>query len=248
MYMQFGLAFGHFINKPGGVKNVLFYTLCALIPVVGPIICGGYRAEAAVALIRDPYLTDHPDFDFNRISKYLMRGVWPFLIGLLLGVLFFVPAAVAIGFGVAAGIAGGDPLIGFLVGITLFLAAWLGLILITVPMTFHAELINRFDLAEGFRFAQRFWSVAAGPAIAAGLIFIPLAMIVAILGLLCCFVGIYPASSIIQMAANHLTVQVYREYLERGGEPIELVDPEEFDDSRRDRRREREWEDDDDRI
>ncbi|HEY3787315.1 MAG TPA: hypothetical protein VGL71_00615, partial [Urbifossiella sp.] len=85
---------------------------------------------------------------------------------------------------------------------------------------FHAEMTKKFDLARGFRFTVQFWQTVGGVAFLTSILFVPLAVGVAILGLLCLIVGIYPAASLIQMAAQHLLVQLYREYLDRGGEPL----------------------------
>jgi hypothetical protein len=40
------------------------------------------------------------------------------------------------------------------------------------------------------------------------------------LGMLLCFVGVYPAAAIANMAIQHIQTQLYLHYLEEGGEPI----------------------------
>ena len=46
------------------------------------------------------------------------------------------------------------------------------------------------------------------------------------LGLLCCYVGVFPAAVVCELAAQHLMVQLYLIYLDRGGEPLpEYVPP-----------------------
>src|SRR5438093_320718 len=114
--MQFGLAFSYFLSKRGGFTNLLLLTLCQLIPVIGPIVALGYRAEVPLALSRDSDRRRHPNFDFNRFVKYLTRGLWPFLVGLIVAFLGLPVAilAVAVGFGVAA--AANQPLPGLIVG------------------------------------------------------------------------------------------------------------------------------------
>jgi hypothetical protein len=90
----------------------------------------------------------------------------------------------------------------------------------SAPMTFHAKLTGRFDLRGGLRFTLSFWMLGGGLAIVTGIIYVILSTVVLILGLLLCFVGVYPAAALIQMAQTHLMVQLYREYLDRGGEPL----------------------------
>jgi hypothetical protein len=43
---------------------------------------------------------------------------------------------------------------------------------------------------------------------------------VALLGYLACFIGVYPAVVILGMAQQHLVAQLYRLYLDEGGQPI----------------------------
>jgi hypothetical protein len=154
-----------------------------------------------------------------------MRGLWPFLIGLILSLAVFLVIVIAFVAGLAIGAAANNPAIGFLVGVPVYLVGSIALAMISVPMTFHSGLVNRFDLPGAWQFARRFWGLVAGQAILTGLIFCLLATVVVLLGLLCCFIGIYPASIIITMAGEHLMVQLYIEYLARGGDPIEGLVP-----------------------
>ena len=41
-------------------------------------------------------------------------------------------------------------------------------------------------------------------------------------GLMLCFVGVYPAVVIVRMAALHFRYQTYAVYLARGGEPVPI--------------------------
>src|SRR5580658_5655365 len=98
--MNFMQAFRYVLDRPGGLMNLVLITVSQLIPVVGPIVLLGYRAEVSVALEHDPELRRHPKFDFGRFVEYLTRGVWPFLISLILS-LPIVPVligALVIGF------------------------------------------------------------------------------------------------------------------------------------------------------
>jgi len=242
--MQFGLAFGYILNRTGGFANLLLITVCNLIPIVGPIVLLGYRAEVAQALLRDGELRRHPKFDFDRFVEYLTRGVWPFVVGLIVGLAGVGIGLLAFVLGMALGVALNDPLVGAIVAIAGYTFAIVGVLVISTPMTFHAELAGRFDLGEGFRFTVAFWKTVGAQAILAGLIFIPLSTVVAIAGLLLCIVGVYPASSLTQMAGLHVLVQLYILFLERGGEPIRQYQPPDKYDEYDDREDDRDEEDD----
>src|SRR5262245_40908593 len=100
--MLYVKPFTYFVKKkPGGFTNLLYGCVCVLIPVVGPIILLGYRAEIAEDLERDPQLEDYPDFTFNRFADYLQRGIWPFLMQLIVSLAATALIFLAIGVGVA---------------------------------------------------------------------------------------------------------------------------------------------------
>ena len=240
--MQFGLAFGYVLNRTGGFANLLMITLCQFIPVVGPIVLLGYRAEVSLALIHDREIRRHPKFDFNRFGEYLGRGIWPFLIGLVLafGMIFCI--GLTFGAALLLTIALKQPVIGMIVDLIGYAMSIFGFMMISAPMTFHAEITKRFDLGGAFRFAKDFWLTVGGQVIITGIIYVFMAWFVMILGLLCLIVGIYPAQSLVQMAGQHLLVQLYLEYLDRGGKRLREYeeddeyyddDDDEYDDDRR---------------
>ena len=229
--MQFLLAFRYVFDRTGGFVNLLLITVCEFIPVIGPIVLLGYRAEVSIALEYDPDLRRHPKFDFNRFGEYLKRGVWPFLIGLVLTLPIFplVFGIIIVGLVVNPPGPNNPPFL----FIAIFLVALLVPVLVSVlsvPMMFHAEIAGKFDFGGAFRFAVAFWKLVGFVAIGTAFVFAFLSFFVSILGFLCCFVGIYPAQAIIQMASQHLLVQLYRIYLNRGGEPIPEYEPPEPED------------------
>jgi hypothetical protein len=220
--MRYGLAFRYVISQPGGFVQVLLMSLCQFIPAVGPIVLKGYLAILSEVLSCDPDLSRHPKFDFNRFVEYLTRGVWPFLMQLV----FTVPMAalmmvlwVVMVFGAMAQGPRAMPL-AFLGFMAIYFVCLIAYMAVVIPMLFHAELSNKFDLPGAFRFMRDFWRLVGGKALVTALVFFPLSILVMIVGLLCCFVGIYVAATLVQLAAQHLMVQLYVEYLDRGGEPL----------------------------
>ena len=244
--MRFGLAFNYVLGRTGGFANLLLLAVCGFIPVVGPIVALGYRAEVAQTLLRDDERRRHPKFDFNLFAEYLGRGIWPFVMGLIVGMVGAF--AVFVSFFLAFVAATFDPIAGLIVGILGYTASIFLIVAVSAPMQFHAELAGKLDFAAAFQFAKSFWFTVGAQAILAWLIFLPLSMFVVILGLLLCVVGVYPAAALVQMAGLHLMVQLYDEYLDRGGDPIREYEPPEEEDERRSRRRRRRDEEDDDRY
>ena len=101
--MDYTGGFGMIHANPNWLTNCFLAGLCFLIPVVGPIVLIGYGYETAELLHRSNGRR-HWDFNFNRFGDYLSRGVGPFLVSLVFGILqYVIIITLHIGMGVAAG-------------------------------------------------------------------------------------------------------------------------------------------------
>ena len=231
--MDYLKPFTFFAGATGGFGNLLLCAVCNLIPVVGPIVLMGYRAEVADELVRDRRLRRHPAFDFNRFGDYLARGVWPWVYQLLLVVaagVVVVAGVVAVGLAVGAVGPPDDPavlvggvLAGYLVvggGLTVSAA------LVLWPMELHAQLSQRFAPVEAFGFAYRFQRRVWGQTLVALAVFLLGSSLLAVCGLLLCGVGVLLSAVVQFMAQQHLMTQLYRAYLLDGGEPVAGPDDE----------------------
>ena len=98
------------------------------------------------------------------------------------------------------------------------------------PMEYHAQVTRKFSPIEELKFALRFARVCWFSTFVAVLMFNMLSSVCSLLGVLLCYIGLYPAFVIQQMAEQHLMSQLYLHYLEEGGEP--LVRPEVSEDRR----------------
>lgn len=223
--MDYHKAFTFFAKKQpkSGWNNLLFGAVCQLIPIVGPMVFFGYRLEVARDLEDDPEMLYHRDFDFNRFGEYLGTGVWVF-------VLQFAITVFAVTIGIAAALfmalvvaAGQPPEIRLLLGLIGYLFAFLVLVgayLFIWPMECHLAMSGRFRIGECFGFASRFLALMWGKTLAAVLVYFVATFVLLFIGSLLCIIGVYPAVAILYMAEGHIITQLYRQYLERGGEPI----------------------------
>lgn len=218
--MQFFKPFTFFIRKPNGFMNVLCGCVCVLIPVIGPIILLGYRAEVAESLEKDPDLEDYPDFDFNRFMEYLTRGLWPFLAELVVTVVAWLFIAIAAGVGVVVAMSTSEPMYGLLVGALLLVPVTIVTMLLMWPMELYTQLSGGFNFGATIRFTFRFLGRVWGQMLIAALVFGFLSTLLSFAGLLLCIVGVYPAAVIQSLAQQHYVAQLYRQYLDEGGEPI----------------------------
>lgn len=219
--MQYLKPFTYFVSKkPGGWTNLLYGAVCVLIPIVGAIVLLGYRAEIAEDLDRDPKLEEYPNFDFNRFVDYLSRGIWPFLMELIVGAGSMALVVVIAVIGFVAYSATQEPVVGFAVFGALLIPVSLLSMLVLWPLELHTQLSGKFEFGRAFAFMTRWLKRVWGQALLAALAHFFLSPLVILLGYIACFVGVYPAVVILGMAQQHLVAQLYRLYLDEGGEPI----------------------------
>src|SRR5688572_22044128 len=86
--MEYMRAYHYIFENPNWMTTVLYIglvSLAGIIPGVSIILqlfFFGYQFEVLEALLRTRG-TRYPDFDFGRIGAYLNRGIWPFLVNLV---------------------------------------------------------------------------------------------------------------------------------------------------------------------
>jgi len=218
--MEYGKAYGYFLNREGGTKGLFFASLVLLIPVVGPIVFLGYQAEVTEDLARDPDLRDHDPFSFEHFSRYLTRGVWPFVMSLIVQAIAMMLLAVVIGAAVGVGLVSQNFWIGYASYFVFLIPAAVVASLVSLPLALHVQLSGKLRVGAAFAFASRFLGKVWGQSLVSLFIGSLISGAVVTLGYAACCVGVLPAVVIISMAQESLSLQLYRIYLAEGGEPI----------------------------
>lgn len=229
--IQYLESYQYIFRSPDWVLNVLFVLICQLIPVIGPIVVLGYQFQIVEELIRNPAAV-YPRFSFDLFVDYLKRGVWPFLVSLVVSLVVVVPvclvlyamfALVFLAAGAMEGEAGSVVLVlGFALLALVLVLLSAGFWLVLMPMILRSGLAQ--DFAEAFRldFLRSFVAKVWKELVLCGLFLVVSGWIVAGIGALVFCVGIYLAAVVITLAQAHLFYQLYRLYLARGGKPIPL--------------------------
>ena len=225
--MQYIKPYTYFVQKEGGTNNLLMGSLCMLstqiIPIVGQIVLMGYQAEVAEDLEKDPDISDHANFNFNHFSRYLGRGVWVFLIQIILFAVIMLMAMISIGIGLLIYMLL-PPDIGLFVGIgvgfLLYIILATMVTMFTWPMTLHVQLSKGFHFGSALRFSTSFIKKLSGQLLVSLLAHMVITSILMIAGLLVFCIGVFPAATISLMAQEHFMIQLYRIYLNEGGDPI----------------------------
>lgn len=237
--IQYLRAYSQFFDSPLWGQNLLFATVCNLIPILGYMLLCGYGYEIVEALHRKPRWT-YPPFDFDRFNDYLARGVWPGLIVVVLTMLvspvllmafymlmFLMLFAAMSMSGSGAGESYAGIVAGIVIPLLLLLASFVSFLALLLIRTVMLGAGVSQDLTAGFRatwikgFLSRVW---------VELVLVTLFQLVTLLvlcaiGNLLLIVGSFPAITLWMLAGAHLDYQLYQLYLARGGKPLPLKPP-----------------------
>ena len=223
-----------FFKRPRWTTNLLLGTVCSLIPVVGPIVLhrwliGGFGGRSS----HDP--ATFPDCDFNHFTKYLTRGLWPFLVSLVFGMVLVVVilALEAVVFAAIAVAAGGShrggnevpvilSVVAVIVALVLYLLLVIAVNLALKPFLLRAELTQNFGMAFDFRFAWSFLKLTWVECIVSTLFIVAMSFGLVAAGMLALCIGAYFVTGPVYFMMVHLNQQIYRIYLERGGEAVPI--------------------------
>lgn len=231
--LQFGRSIAFVFENPNWLVNLLVVVACTLAGGVIPILPGmvllGYQFEMIEALLARPNQT-YPDFKFDRIMQYLMRGLYPLLVAIVAGLIAVPALLIVLGIPVvisAAAIANvGDRAQAILlvilipIGVVYVFAIIFLLNLVMVPMIIRAGLAQDFGSAFNFEFIKDFASRMWKDMLYAGAFLVFAALAAELIGLVIFCVGILFTMAVVQLAQTHLGMQIYRLYLLRGGDKV----------------------------
>lgn len=222
-----GIDYGRALQAPfegeGAIVSLIICGLCALFGgLIAPLmILYGFGFESVEAHIVSGGASNLK-FNTDRIGAYLNRGVWPWLIGFIIGAavgcVFYIVILVLV---MVAGAVLGDN--AGIIGIFI-LPLYLGLIgamySVVSAATLQAGLTqsssNTFDFGWIFDFCGKMWKELLISAV----VIMIVAFIAEIAGVIALCVGLIPAVGYIMMVQFNIQAQMYPIYLARGGRPL----------------------------
>lgn len=223
-----------FFKSPRWTMNLLYAGVCTLIPVVGPIVLHGWLVGGFWGRTDSDPAT-FPEFDFNRFTKYLKRGLWPFLVAFVFSMVFVaVIMALEVVVMVAVSVAGSAShgrghhasdvlaILLILVACVFYLALIIFLNIALKPFLLRAELAQDFGAAFDFRFAMRFIKLTWIECVVSTFFVMAAGIVLMTAGMLVFCIGMYFVTGPLYFMMSHLNKQVYLLYLARGGEPVAL--------------------------
>ena len=230
--MNYSASITDFFKSPNWLMNLLLGGICLLLPIVGPMVVLGWLITGFWARQEEGFVT-FPDFDFSHFGKYLERGLWPFLVSVVVSMAFsvvMVPSAwvlmipaMLVG-GLSSGVeANASSCLGFfsMVLMMLFFAVMIcAMMLVLVPLKIRASLTQDFVKSFDVGFVKRFLALTWMQIVLSSLFVMITGTLFVCLGMIVFCVGIYFAIVLIYFSWTHLQKQLYMLYLSRGGEPV----------------------------
>jgi hypothetical protein len=232
--VDYPASISDFFKSPKWMMNLLLGGVCVLIPIVGQMVVLGWLITGFWAR-QDETFETFPEFDFSHFGKYLERGLWPFLVTLVVSMAFsivmvpmawvlMIPAMLVGGFSSGHGANPGSCLGVF--AVILMMLVWgvmiAVLILVLVPLKIRASRTQDFAKSFDLGFVKRFLALTWKEAVISSLFVMVTGILFVCLGMIVFCVGVYFATVLIYFSWTHLHKQLYALYLSRGGEPVPL--------------------------
>jgi hypothetical protein len=233
--MKYLEAYKFPFRSPKWLQNALCCLVAALVPIAGVMVLFGYQFEIVEALHLRGKEDDYPDFDTNRLGKYLLRGAWPFLVALIVGLpigfIGVIPFLVCyFGFLISVSPGGGS-------GNSPWTAVWAVLLVLSflfqlliqvvaqvviIPMILRAGLMQDFGAGFNMPFIKDYLHRMWKPTLLTELFLIFSALGLQLVGMLVFCVGWLFVIPIVQLARAYFLWELYEEYLRRGGTEVAL--------------------------
>lgn len=228
--MHYQASITDFFKTPSWRNNLLLGAVTMFIPIIGPIVLLGWH----VCCLWTPGKSDDPGgfppFDFNQaFGKYMERGLWPFVVGLVTSLviipLFAVIGGLLILLGsLASEFASGDPgpaIVLFIVAsLVLDIAALAVFQLVSTPFVIRAILTQDFKSSFDLAFLRSFIALTWKEILVSLLFMTGIAVCMVVLAIVTCYIGAIFAAPVVSFSWHHLQKQIYQTYLSRGGQPV----------------------------
>ncbi len=211
-------------KSPNWLMNLLWMFVCQLasVIVVGSLVTFGYQAEVAES--RSGGRSENwSDFNPDRFTEYLMRGLWPFLWSIIwtLPLIIFIGAPVIITVALSEFLLrSNNDVLGIIIIITgglVSLVVYCFSMLAMLASILHAGLGNDFQKGADIKWIGAYISKMGLTTVAVGIVFVLVSMVVNIVGFLLFCVGFLAATPLMNLMAADVVSQLHDIFVSRGG-------------------------------
>jgi hypothetical protein len=228
--MEYLRSFRYVFELPKWWLGLLLASICLFIPVFGVAVIAGYQYEVVEMLFRGRQLP-YPLFEFKRFVPLAQRGVWLFMITMLIQPFVQLPLQFTLQFGIMGMMMlfQADPQVGAIVmaiGIPMLLLfvmiCALALWMICTPLFLRVGLTQDLAQSVNLRWIQDFIRKMWREMLLSALFLLMSFCILLPIGFLGCLFGIYAVMIVYTLVSAHQQFQLYQIFIDRGGEPLPL--------------------------
>lgn len=220
--MNYQASITDFFKRQKWGMNMLLGAVSILIPIIGQVILAGWAITQLWGRSDEEIPSDYPPFDFQHFTKYLMRGLWPFLVQMACGlviipvilIVLVVPMMIA-GPAMQNHEAVAIMIMCFAFGT--YMALILGLNFILVPLSIAATLAQDFVPAFNLAFVRNFLALVWKDLLITVLFLFAIGIVMAIIAICTCYIGALALCPVMIFAWQHLQKQLYLLHVARGG-------------------------------
>ncbi len=219
--MNYQASVSDFFKTQKWGTNMLLGAVSILIPMIGPIVLNGWTITQLWSRGDDENPSEYPSFDFQYFTKYLMRGLWPFLVQMasslvITPIIMILMVFIMI---VAPAIHNHEAIVVLMItlGIIAYFVLILALNFIMVPLSLAATITQDFGSAFNFRFVRNFLSLVWKELLITTLFFFGMGIVMMIIAVCTCYIGLFVGLPVITFAWQHIQKQLYLLHLSRGG-------------------------------
>lgn len=216
-----------FFKMPQWGMNLLLGALAGMIPIVGPMVLLGWHITVLWTPGPSSDPAKAPPFDFQHFSKYLERGLWPFLASLAVSLAILPLSMILLLGGFMLGTALETavhpkhfPIITVIAVAGVDLTLMIAIQLFLVPVTLRAILTQDFKAAFNAAFIGGFVKRVWREILVALLFMLALGIGFIVIAVVTCYIGALFVPPVFSFSWHHLQHQLYQLYLARGGEPV----------------------------
>ncbi len=205
--------------QPNWQTNALYGVLMQLIPLAGPLAMAGFFSEVHRRLVWQ-HPEPVPKFSFDDFGVYLQRGWVTVVAQVVVSLLFILPLIIApVVYFASQSIAKPAGLMAALLVVS-FTPLLLLLPFLLISAVTLAELTESLGTALSLTTNLAYLRRIALRLVLVSLCFVPIAIGILLCGMLVCFVGVYAAVQVLQLANVHLRWQLYNHALSNGAQHV----------------------------
>jgi hypothetical protein len=231
--MEYMRGWRALFNDPEWSKKLLVGSVLLLsglcIPLIGQLVLTGYAVLAERRAVQGQDRLPRLDFNFDYLGKLIGLGFKPMIARFAYGMALTIPLVIVFYcfFGMSVAIMGNAGDVGGVIGgvlmlfaFVLYMIAIIAVQAVTAIASLRASLMEDLGAALAPKAVLRMTRLLLSELIIGGFVITLITVPIILVGELLFFIGLFPAAVIVTHIYIYFGAELYKRYLEKGGEPL----------------------------